>query len=99
MPNSNPNNDNENTTTMSNASNNNNDSDSDNWELRKTENIFAKNEVFTLAVMISAVTFPTNFKSIEVQKHQIKFKTINSTKRIIEFNTNENEVRNVREEF
>ena len=49
--------------------------------------------------MISAVTFPTNFKLIKVQKHQIKFKTVNDIKGTIELNTNNNEVRNVREEF
>ena len=99
MPNSNSNDDDENTTMISNTSYINNDFNSDNQKLKETENILAKNEIFALIAMTSAVTFPTNFKSIEVQKHQIKFKTINSTKRIIEFNTNENEVRNVREEF
>ena len=40
-----------------------------------------------------------NFKSIEVQKHQIKFKTVNGSEGTIKLHTDENEVRNVREEF
>ena len=49
--------------------------------------------------MTSAVTFSTNFKLIEVRKHQIKFKTVNDTEGTIELNTNDNKMRNVREEF
>ena len=49
--------------------------------------------------MTSVVTFPTNFKLIKVWKHQIKFKTVNGTEGTIELNTNDNKVRNVREEF
>ncbi|MGF7230368.1 hypothetical protein, partial [Arachidicoccus sp.] len=49
--------------------------------------------------MTSAATFPSNFKSIEIQKYQIKFKTINGFEGTINLHTNEGEVRNVREEF
>ena len=49
--------------------------------------------------MTSAVTFPTNFKSIEVQRFQIKFKTVNGFEGTIKLHTDENKVRNVREEF
>ena len=95
----NPNDDNNQNATTSNASINNNDSDSGNRELRETENVLAENGVFALATMTSAATFPSNFKSIEVQKHQIKFKTVNGSEGTIKLHTDENEVRNVREEF
>ena len=52
-----------------------------------------------LVAMTSAATFPTNFKSIEVQKYQIKFKTVNDYEGIINLHTDEGEVRNIREEF
>ena len=99
MPNPNPNNDDEDTTTTLNASKNNNDSDSGNRELRETENVLAENGVFALATMTSAATFPTNFKSIEVSKYQIKFKTVSGSEGTIDLHTDENVVRNVREEF
>ena len=74
----------------------NNDSDR---RIRETENVLSKNGVFALAAMTSAATFPSNFKSIEVQKYQIKFKTINGFEGTINLHTDEREVRNVREEF
>lgn len=89
----------DNEATTSNASKNNNDSDSGNRELMETENVLAENGVFALAAMTSAATFPTNFKSIEVQRYQIKFKTVNGSEGTIKLHTDENEVRNVREEF
>ena len=97
MPNPNPNE--EDTTTTSNTLNNNNDSDSGNRELRETENVLAENGVFALAAMTSAATLPSNFKSIEVQKYQIKFKTVNGSEGTINLHTDENVVRNAREEF
>ena len=96
MLNPNPNNG-EDTTT--NISKNNNNSDSGNRELRETENVLAENGVFALAAMTSAATFPTNFKSIEVQKYQIKFKTVNGFEGTINLHTDEGEVRNIREGF
>src|SRR5437764_13385953 len=95
----NPNDDDNQNATTSNASINNNDSDSGNRELRETENVLSENGVFALAAMTSAATFPSNFKSIEVQKYQIKFKTINGFEGTINLHTDEREVRNVREEF
>src|SRR5215204_6105269 len=97
MPNPNPNE--EDTTTTSNTLNNNNDSDSSNRELRETENVLAENGVFALAAMTSAATLPSNFKSIEVQKYQIKFKTVNGFEGTIDLHTDEGEARNIREEF
>jgi hypothetical protein len=88
--------------TTSNAVINNNDSDSGNRELREAENVenvLAENGVFALAAMTSAATFPTNFKSIELRKHQIKFKTVNGFEGTIDLHTDDNAVRNVREEF
>jgi hypothetical protein len=99
MPNPNPNNNEEDTATTSNTLKNNNDSDSGNRELRETENVLAENGVFALAAMTSAATLPSNFKSIEVQKYQIKFKTVNGFTGTINLHTDENVVRNVREEF
>ena len=99
MPNPSSNDNDEDTTTTSNATKNNNDSDSGNRELRETENVLSENGVFALAAMTSAVTFPTYFKSIEMQKYQIKFKTVNGSEGTINLHTDENEVRNVREEF
>ena len=96
MTNPNTNDDNEDTTTMSNANNN---SDSGNRELRETENVLSENGVFALAAMTSAATFPANFKSIEVQKYQIKFKTVNGFEGTIDLHTDEGEARNIREEF
>ena len=50
--------------------------------------------------MTSAATFPSNhFKSIELTKNKIKFKTINGMEGAIDIHTNDEEVRNVREEF
>ena len=74
------------------------DNDSDR-RIRETENVLSENGVFALAAMTSAATFPSNFKSIEIQKYQIKFKTINGFEGTINLHTNEGEVRNVREEF
>ena len=82
-----------------NTSINNNDSDSVNRELRETEEVLAENGVFALAAMTSAATFLSYFKSIEVLKHQLKFKTVNGFEGTINLNTNEGEVRNAREEF
>ena len=76
-----------------------NDSDSGNRELKETEKVLAKNGVFALATMTSAATFPSDFKSIEIQKYQIKFKTINGFEGLIKLHTNDKEVRNIREEF
>lgn len=92
------------------TSNDNNDSGSGNQELKEAENvenvlaenvenILAENGVFALAAMTSAATFPANFKSIELRKHQIKFKTVNGSEGIIDLHTDNNAVRNVREEF
>lgn len=102
-----PNDDEEDTTETSNALKNNNDSDSgnrdlrdtENRELRDTENVLSENGVFALAAMTSAATFPSNFKSFEVQKYQIKFKTVNGFEGTINLHTNDREVRNIREEF
>lgn len=101
MPNPNDDNDQDNDqdATTSNASQSNNDPDSGNRELRETENVLSENGVFALAAMTSAITLPTHFKSIEVQKYQIKFKTVNGSEGTIKLHTNENEVRNVREGF
>src|SRR5256885_11034774 len=99
MPNPNPNLDDEDEDEGTMTSKNNNDSDSGNREFKETENILAENGVFALAAMTSAATFPSNFKSIEVQKYQIKFKTINGFEGTINLHTDEREVRNVREEF
>ena len=74
------------------------DNDSDR-RIRETENVLSENGVFALAAMTSAATFSSNFKSIEIQKYQIKFKTINGFEGTINLHTNEGEVRNVREEF
>jgi len=71
----------------------NNDSDR---RIRETENVLSENGVFALAAMTSAATFSSNFKSIEVQKYQIKFKTINGFEGTINLHTDEREVRNVR---
>ena len=84
---------------ISNASQSNNDPDSGNRELRETENVLSENGVFALAAMTSAVTLPTHFRSIEVQKYQIKFKTVNGFEGTIKLHTDENEVRNIREGF
>ena len=97
-----PNPDDEDTITTSNDVINNNDSDSGNRELREAENVenvLAENGVFALAAMTSAATFPTNFKSIELRKYQIKFKTVNGSEGTIDLHTDDNAVRNVREEF
>jgi hypothetical protein len=94
IPNPNPNNDDEDTNVSKN-----NDSDSGNRELRETENVLTENGVFALAAMTSAATFPSNFKSIEIRKHQIKFKTVNGSEGTIELHTDEEAVRNVREGF
>ena len=97
-----PNPDDEDTMTTSNAVIDNNDSDSGNRELREAENVenvLAENGVFALAAMTSAATFPTNFKSIELRKYQIKFKTVNGSEGTIDLHTDDNAVRNVREEF
>ena len=97
-----PNPDDEDTMTTSNDIINNNDSDSGNRELREAENVenvLAENGVFALAAMTSAATFPTNFKSIELRKYQIKFKTVNGSEGTIDLHTDDNAVRNVREEF
>ena len=75
---------------------NNNDG---NQELENVENVLAENGVFALAAMTSAATFPANFKSIELRKYQIKFKTVNGSEGTIDLHTDDNEVRNVREEF
>jgi hypothetical protein len=98
-PNQNSNDDGEDTTTTLNASKNNKDSDSGNRELRETENILSENGVFALAAMTTAATFPPNLKSIEVLKYQIKFKTVNGSEGTIDLHTDDNVVRNVREEF
>jgi len=97
-----PNPDDEDTMTTSNAVIDNNDSDSGNREFREAENVenvLAENGVFALAAMTSAATFPTNFKSIELRKYQIKFKTVNGSEGTIDLHTDDNAVRNVREEF
>jgi hypothetical protein len=64
------------------------------------ENALTENGVFFLTTMTSAATFPSNhFKSIELTKNKIKFKTINGMEGAIDIHTNDEEVRNVREEF
>jgi hypothetical protein len=75
---------------------NNNDG---NQELENVENVLAENGVFALAAMTSAATFPANFKSIELRKYQIKFKTVNGSEGTIDLHTDNDAIRNVREEF
>jgi hypothetical protein len=84
-----------------NAENNNENNDSDPGDrgLRDTEEVLSENGVFALAAMTSAATFPANFKSIEVQKYQIKFKTVSGFEGTIDLHTNEEESRNIREQF
>jgi hypothetical protein len=73
---------------------------STNREFIEIENILSENGVFSLSAMTSAATFPSShLKSIELTKHQVKFKTTNGFEGTINLHTNEDEVRSLREGF
>lgn len=61
--------------------------------------VLSENGVFTIAIMTSAATFPSFFKSMMISKDQIKFCTNNGIEGNINLHTYEEDIRDVRESF